>query len=179
MYILSYSLLFCKISTFFRKTCISQNIYYHPNTLEKFTITSLKNTLMGNIKTILVVEDDFLLQWGLKNLKPENVNLLQARTCKQAREIFERNKRYIDVIAFDGIMDRDDDIITDEPLVPEDMTTLKLIHDIRKEFNWVMIAMSSKNWMLEQQIKAGCDLQLDDKMKLFELIANMKKWGRK
>jgi len=29
--------------------------------------------------------------------------------------------------------------------------------------------------MLEQQIKAGCDLQLDDKMKLFELIANMKK----
>jgi len=90
---------------------------------------------MGNIKTILVVEDDFLLQWGLKNLKPENVNLLQARTCKQAREIFERNKRYIDVIAFDGIMDRDDDIITDEPLVPEDMTTLKLIHDIRKEFN--------------------------------------------
>lgn len=131
---------------------------------------------MKHKKTILVVEDEFLLQMGLKSLKPENVTLLQARTCKQAREIYERNKRDIDIIAFDGIIRRVDDIIPDGIVDPEDMTTIKLIHDIRKEFSWIMIAMSSRSDILEQQMDAGCDLKLDDdKMKLFDFIAKYEK----
>lgn len=90
---------------------------------------------MGNIKTILVVEDEFLLQLGFKSLKPENVNLLQARTCQQAREIFERNKGNIDIIAFDGKIRPQDDIMSDEIVDPEDMTTIELIRNIRKEFS--------------------------------------------
>lgn len=131
---------------------------------------------MKNKQTILVIEDEFLLQLGFKNLKPENVTLLQARTCKQAREIYERNKRDIDIIVFDGIMRPDDEIISNEPLDPEDMTTIKLIKEMKKKFGWIMIAMSSRSDILEQQMEAGCDLKLgDDKMKLFEFIAKYEK----
>lgn len=89
---------------------------------------------MGNIKTILVVEDEFLLQLGFKSLKPENVNLLQARTCKQAREIYERNKGSIDIIAFDGIIRLEDDMMSEGVVDPEDMTTIKLIKEMKKKF---------------------------------------------
>ncbi|MDP2103965.1 MAG: hypothetical protein Q8K26_03525, partial [Candidatus Gracilibacteria bacterium] len=130
---------------------------------------------MKKMKTVLIVEDDFLLQFGFKGKKPKNVNLLQARTCEQAREIFKKNKGDIDVIAFDGIMRPDDDIISHEPIDSEDITTLKLIKEIKKEFGGIMIAMSSKEDILKQQIEAGCDLKLDEKMKLFEFIAEYEK----
>lgn len=41
-----------------------------------------------------------------------------------------------------------------------------------------MIAMSSDNDIIKQQMEAGCDLRLDEKMELFDFIAKYEKLKR-
>jgi hypothetical protein len=52
-------------------------------------------------KTVLIIEDGVVLQDSFKRLMSKKINLLQAFTCREAKEIFDKNQEKIDIIAFD------------------------------------------------------------------------------
>ncbi len=48
--------------------------------------------------------------------------------------------------------------------------TLGLIKDIRRDFKGLMVAMSGKPGLRKKQLAAGCDLSLECKDKLYEVV---------
>ena len=109
-------------------------------------------------KTILIIEDDILLQETFKTHISKKVNLLQAYTCKEAQEIFDKNQEGIDIIAFDWN-------------IKAEWTTLDLIKWIKEKFSGVMIAMSNDDYLRIKQMEAWCNLDLDDKAELLNIIS--------
>ncbi|EKD65831.1 MAG: hypothetical protein ACD_49C00082G0005 [uncultured bacterium (gcode 4)] len=117
---------------------------------------------MNKNKTVLIVEDDEFLQESWRRSTPKNIKLLQAYTCSEAQEIFDKNKDIIDIIAFDW------------NIKSEATTTIELIKRIKQKFGWVIIAMSNDDYLRDEQMEVGCNLNLDDKSELFNVIYNLK-----
>lgn len=115
---------------------------------------------MKNKKTVLIIEDWETLQLTFKRYMPKSINLLQAYTCKEAQEIFDKNQEEIDIIAFDWN-------------IKAEWTTLSLIKGIKEKFSGVMIAMSNDDYLRKEQMAAWCNLNLDDKAELLNVISNL------
>lgn len=113
-------------------------------------------------KTVLIIEDGVVLQDSFKRLMSKKINLLQAFTCREAKEIFDKNQEKIDIIAFDWN-------------IKSEWTTLDLIKEIKTKFNWTMIAMSNDDFLRNEQMEAWCDIELDDKANLLTAIYNLYK----
>lgn len=116
---------------------------------------------MENKKTVLIIEDGETLQKSYKRLMSEEINLLQAYTCREAQEIFDKNLEKIDIIAFDWNINS------------EWTTTLDLIKWIKVKFKWIMIAMSNDDFLRREQMEAWCNIELDDKSELLNIIYNL------
>jgi DNA-binding response OmpR family regulator len=103
--------------------------------------------------TVLIVEDEPELQniWR-KKLEPR-VDVLQAYTSDQAREIFNRERERIWVIVMDGILNPE----TGEDSIP-------LIKELRPMFHGPIIAAAGNPSLRELMIEVhGCDMEVDSK----------------
>ena len=103
-----------------------------------------------NKKKVLIVEDRDTTQSGYRASLQDDVQLLQAFTIEQAREIFGANPD-IDLIVMDGC-------------VPGfEINTPPLVREFRKTFRGPIIATSSSSDYRQELMLAGCSHEVGSK----------------
>lgn len=107
--------------------------------------------------TVLIVEDDETLQGLYKRFlgKMGNIDVLQAFSLEEAKELFSENKDRINIVVLDGNV----------PLRRKGSdsngpgTTVDFAYSIRDHFNGPMIASSSDMACSRLLERAGCQYQ--------------------
>lgn len=112
------------------------------------------------MKKVLLVEDMKIVHDGLKKMLGDKISLLSAFTIEGAKKLFEENTD-IDAIVIDAC-------------VPgEEINTIPLVREFRKEYNGPMIAISTNGDYQKQLVEAGCNERCLNKRQLHECLSEL------
>ena len=121
---------------------------------------------MEKIRVLFIEDDEFVIDLIIRMLKKMPVEIILAKNKTEAERQFEDNINNINLIIMDGSL----------PLSPSSgviCDTIDFTNDVRKKYSGVIIATSSDPSLREKLMKAGCNIECDDKLQIPEIISNL------
>lgn len=104
---------------------------------------------MSELLTVLIIEDEELIQKMFAAQLRGKLNLIMASTQDEARELFESHHQRIWAIVLNACV------------AGQEINTIELAQWLRSNFKGLMIGTSGVPLFQDQLVNAGCDLGCD------------------